>query len=240
MKKIFISCISLIAISITAYLIYQAVTIALADIIHYPVKNAIVKSNQTKPLSLEMLDSLRTKILYSIELRPNNGEYREYLGRLFYLKAVHHKDTVPLFLENMQLAYRSHRKASQLRPNWPYSWANMALIKSHLNQFDAGFIYSFNQAEKFGPWELSSNINIVQAGFNGWPFLSPKTQARVIKALERIHEQQPSKAKDLLSQYQLAEIICPLLNNKRLKGAWVCQKESVKHPLTTQNNDLYY
>jgi len=240
MRIIFKYCTSLIAISITAYLVYQATTIALADISHYPVKSAIAKSNQKNPLSLEMLDSLRTKILYSIELRPNNGEYREYLGRLYYLKAIHYQDTASLFLENMQLAYRSHRKASQLRPNWPYSWANMALIKSHLNQFDAGFIYSFNQAEKFGPWELSSNINIVQAGFNGWPLLSPKTQAQVIKALERIHEQQPYKAKDLLGRYQLAKTICSLLNNEKLKGAWVCQKESAKHPLTTQNNDLYY
>ena len=41
-------------------------------------------------------------------------------------------------------------------------------MKSHLRQFDVAFIYSFNQAEKFGAWEVSSNQALVQAGFNGW------------------------------------------------------------------------
>jgi hypothetical protein len=214
--------ITLIAVSITAYLAYQAAKIALADISHYPVKNAIAKSTTDNPLSLEKLENLETKTLHSIKLRPNNGEYREYLGRLYYLKAIQNQDSTKLFFDNIQLAYDSHRKASQLRPQWPYSWANMALMKSHLNQFDAGFIHSFNQAEKFGPWEISSNITIAQAGLNGWTHLNPAMQDKTVQAIERIHQQQPHQARFLLKNYDLTYVVCARTKDLKLAESKVC------------------
>jgi len=212
----------LIAIFITTYPAYQAATIVLADISHYPVKNAIAKSTTDHPLSFEQLESLETKTLYAIKLRPDNGEYREYLGRLYYLKAIQHTDSPHLFFDNIQLAYDTHRKASQLRPNWPYSWANMALMKSHLNQFDAGFMHSFNQAEKFGPWEISSNITIAQAGLNGWTYLNPAMQDKTVQAIERIHQQQPHQARFLLKNYDLTYFVCARTKDLKLAESKVC------------------
>jgi len=214
---------ALIVISTTVYLVYQAATIALADISHYPVKNAISKSTTDNPLSLEKLENLETKTLHSIKSRPNNGEYREYLGRLYYLKAIQNKDSTKLFFDNIQLAYDSHRKASQLRPHWPYSWANMALMKSHLNQFDAGFIHSFNQAEKFGPWEISSNLAIAQAGLNGWEHLSHSMQDKTVQAIERIYQQRPFQARELLAGYKLTDVFCARAKDPKLAESKVCR-----------------
>jgi len=213
----------LIAIFITTYLAFQAATIALADISHYPVKSAIAKSTTDQPISLERLESLETKILYSIKLRPDNGEYREYLGRLYYLKAIQHTDSAPIFFENIKLAYDTHRKASQLRPHWPYSWANMALMKSHLSQFDAGFIHSFNQAAKFGPWEISSNIALAQAGLNGWTNLNPTMQEKTVQAIARIYQQRPFQAKDMLKNYALTSVICEQTDDQKLAVSKICR-----------------
>ena len=215
--------VSLIVISLAAYLAYQAATIALADISHYPVKSAIAKSTTDDPLSIDKLENLETKTLHSIKLRPNNGEYREYLGRLYYLKAIQNKDSTKLFFNNIQLAYDSHRKASQLRPQWPYSWANMALMKSHLNQFDAGFIHSFNQAEKFGPWEISSNLAIAQAGLKGWEHLSHSMQDKTVQVIGRIHQQQPFEAKNILANYELTSVICARTIDPKLAESKVCR-----------------
>jgi len=210
-------------ILLSGYLAYQAAVIALADISHYPVKSAIAKASSTELPSIETLNSLEEKIQLSITLRPNNGEYREYLGRLHYLKAHHNLNAPELFHANITQAYNNHRKASQLRPHWPYSWANMALMKSHLNQFDVGFLHSFNQAEKYGPWEISSNIAISQAGLNGWEHLSDTMQKRTIKALERVYQQQKHKARTILSDYKMAAVICPRVEIAQLKSDRVCK-----------------
>ena len=213
---------SLVVIIICSIIIYQGAQIALADISHYPVKSAISKNTANTPLSLEELASLEEKIQYSIKLRPNNGEYREYLGRIYYLKAQHNYDDYPLFIKDIKLAFDSHRKASQLRPQWPYSWANMALMKSHLQQFDAGFIHSVNQAIKYGPWEISSNQAIVQAGFTGWGRLSRQMQIKITAALERIYLQQPHQAKTLLIEYKMAAELCPQLQTVKFLEDKIC------------------
>ena len=75
-------------------------------------------------------------------------------------------------MTNISKAYLAHKETIKLRPHWPYSWANLALIKSDLQQFDVEYLYAVNQAERYGPWEIASNKALVQAGFNGPPKLN--------------------------------------------------------------------
>ena len=210
-----------ILLSGLAYLIYLGTIIALADLSHYPVKNLI--DNQQNPIAAQDLASAQLKIQTSIQLRPNNAEYHEYLARLYYLMAMHNAADPRAYQEYLRLAYNTHRRASQLRPEWPYSWANMALMKSRMQQYDVTFLYSINQAIKYGPWEIASNQALVQAIFSNWSGLSADTQNKAVQALERIYQQQKPTARSLLQHYQLAAVVCPRIGIEDFQKDKVCK-----------------
>ncbi len=214
---------SLIAIMLSGltYLIYLGIKIALADLSHYPLKNLI--ENQQNNITEQAAASAELKILKSIQLRPNNAEYHEYLARLYYLRAINNSADTRAYQEYLKLAYNTHRKASQLRPEWPYSWANMALMKSRMQQFDVAFLYSINQAIKYGPWEIASNQAIVQAIFSNWNGLNQDSQNKAVQALERIYRQQKATARSLLQHYQLADVVCPRISLDDFQKDGVCK-----------------
>ena len=220
MQKVFKLGLFACLLSILSYLIYMAVIIALADISHYPVKNILAKKSES--ISEKAAQTAQQKISTSIKLRPGNAEYREYLGRIYYLRALNNQADPTKYRQYLDLAYQEHHRATQLRPQWPYSWANMALIKSRLQQYDVVFLYSVQQAIEYGPWEISSNQGLVQAIFSGWDHMSTQIQQRGINALERIYQQDRQAARTLLKHYQLSLEVCPKISNDKLRADKVC------------------
>lgn len=221
MIKVFRFSLICLFFTLLSYIVYVASTIALADLSHYPVKNLLAK-NPTS-ISETGAEKALQKILTSITLRPANAEYREYLGRLYYLRALSNQDSLTKYNQYLQLAYKAHHKASQLRPQWPYSWANMALMKAKLQQYDAAFLYSIRQAIKYGPWEIASNQALVQAVFSGWKQISTPVKQQAIEALERIYQQDKQAARVLLKHYQLTTDVCSKVRIEELKADKVCR-----------------
>ncbi|MCJ8341133.1 MAG: hypothetical protein MJK10_21940 [Pseudomonadales bacterium] len=220
----------LLIISLSAWVIYHAGRLAIADVIHYPVKSWIESVDANEPVSGAELDKAEDKILRSISFNPDNAEYQEYLGRIHYLRAIGNFHDGSLFQENIQKAYLAHKQAIKLRPKWPYSWANLALIKSHQQQLDVEYLYAVNQAVRFGPWEISSNEALVQAGFNGWLKLSKNSQQITIDALVRIYQQTPKAARKLLAHYSAQDTVCPLLTLEKFKKDKICSNNLIVTP----------
>ncbi|MEH6446832.1 MAG: hypothetical protein V7784_23295 [Oceanospirillaceae bacterium] len=212
--------------------IYSAYKISIADISHYPVKftiselqnQQVTNTQVNKTKTLVALNKAEAKVLTAIKHVPLNAEYYEYLGRIQYLKALANFEDANLFSEGINSAYLTHRTATQLRPEWPYSWANMALMKSHLKQFDVAYIYAINQATKFGSWEISSNQALVQSGFNGWSFITDDIKEKTVSALERVFKQRRANARLLLKEYKLQNEVCPLLENQSFKKDRICRE----------------
>jgi len=198
-------------IALCCWAIYHAAKMALADVVHYPVKNWIEDPNLNIPVAANELDKAQEKIDRAIEFNPNNAEYYEYQARIYYLRAISNHTDSKIFHQQIYNAYQSHKKALELRPQWPYSWANLALMKSQMQQLDVEFLYAVNQAVKYGPWEIASNESIVQAAFLHWNVLSETMQHKTVDALERIYQQTPNTARNLVNHYTLAGKICPKL-----------------------------
>ena len=216
--------VNVFVISLSAWVIYHAGRLAIADVIHYPVKSWIESVGVTQSISESDLDKAEDKILRSISFNPENAEYQEYLGRIHYLRAISNYQDGSLFQENILKAYLAHKQAIRLRPQWPYSWANLALMKSHLQQLDVEYLYAVNQAVRFGPWEISSNEALVQAGFNGWNKLTVNSRKITINALERIYQQEPKAARRLLEHFSKQTTVCPLLTVEKFSKDRVCKK----------------
>ena len=226
----------LLVISLSAWVIYHAGRLAIADIGHYPVKHWVERVDITKSISTFELDKAEDKILRSISFNPDNAEYQEYLGRIHYLRAIGSYQDRSLYRENIQKAYLAHKQAIKLRPQWPYSWANLALMKSHLQQLDVEYLYAVNQAVRYGPWEISSNEALVQAGFNGWHKLTKNSQQITIGALERVYQQTPRTARELLVHYFKQAAVCPQLILDRFKMDKVCRDVALVAPSETDSD----
>jgi len=214
---------ALVLISLCAWSIYHAGKLAIADVLHYPVKSWIETIDTSNSISPEEFDKVQVKILRSISFNPNNAEYQEYLGRIHYLRAVNNYQDTKLFRDNIQQAYLAHKQAIKLRPEWPYSWANLALMKSHLQQLDVEYLYAVNQAVRFGPWEISSNEALVQAGFNGWARLSQNSQKITVAALERVYQQSPQTTRQLIRHFGNEAHVCLLITLDKFKADKVCR-----------------
>ncbi|EPJ56267.1 MAG: hypothetical protein OFPI_00570 [Osedax symbiont Rs2] len=224
--------ITLLAITLCCWVTYHATRLAIADIIHYPVKNWIESVDITMPISEFELIQAEDKILKSIRFNPDNAEYWEYLGRIHYLRAISHYQDDSLFNKFILMAYHSHKKAISLRPQWPYSWANLALMKSHLQQLDVEYLYAVNQAVLYGPWEIASNEAIVQAGFNGWRKLNINSRNMTTEALERVYQQAPKAARALLAHYSRQATVCPMLVLDKFRQDKICKDIPLFTPST--------
>ncbi len=226
-KSIKLTVIGLLLI-LCSWMTYHAFKIALADISHYPVKHFLEKLKPTELPKISTLSKQLTKIQYSIDLRPKNAQYLEYLARLHYLMALQQqkiptKSYLLISEKNLRQALNAHVKATQLRPKWPYSWANIALVKSHLQEFDQQYTDAIDQAIATGSWEIASNNAISQAGFNGWDTLNDNFKLKTVRALERVYQQRKSTAIEIANYYQRANEICSLLLNEGFRKR-VCNK----------------
>ena len=227
MPNIFKKSLAITAPIALIWFMYQALNIALADIKHYPVKHWIKKIETGQAITKADIDMAIITIQSAIKKTPNNPEYREYLARLYFLSAidVYNKDNNNLkaFRADLVNAYIQHKTALKHRPQWPYSWANLALIKAHLQQYDNEFENAIINAEKFGPWEIASNQAIAMAGLTGWNSISADLQTKTVAAIERTYQQDKRIAKNLMTTYRLTSQICEKVTLIRLSQDKVCK-----------------
>lgn len=175
-------------ISLLLYFSYLAVGIGIADLYAYSPRQKIEfwKNQQIPPSASELQEAL-TGIRSAIHWSSGNGEYHDIEGLLLYYQALnqHAQQNIAGFTELTQTALSSFRTASDLRPHWPYSHANIALMKSALNQYDNEFLHAISNATTFGPWENAVNVTVATAGFAGWHKLDTQTRQLVLENTER-------------------------------------------------------
>ena len=204
---------------------------AMADMYTYPVRYAVERwQSQEEVVTLAALDKATDKIDTALSWSSNNAEYHELKARLLLYRALLVKEKIKdrlkeqpnenskelselseLFADfeaNIRQALFLHESAIQFRPHWPYSWANKSLMKAHLGEFDQEFLVAIEHAAQYGPWELSANLTVLEAGLMGWRQLKPASRVMVIAAAERAAEHRFKMVRVLLDRYALRYPVC--------------------------------
>lgn len=114
----------------------------------------------------------------------DNPEYIELKARVLYYRALG-RGFDKNGLADVVQAKELHLKAIQLRPNWPYSWANLVLMKSYLKEFDDSYNRALSNAVRFGPWEQSLHLTLSHAAALSWSSLSIPQKHVFAKNIER-------------------------------------------------------
>ena len=183
----------------------------MGDISAYQVRYAIEAWEDKGDLPpAEELTAALTSIDTALSWEARNGEYLEIKARLLYYQALNSIMQDPtsypktLFEEAVSL----HRAALEVRPQWPYSWANLALMKAFANQYDDEFNLALYNANQYGPWEFPVQLTVTQAGVMNWDGLGLVQKAIVAANAQRGLVYQFKETAEILDTYQRRIDVC--------------------------------
>ena len=113
-------------------------------------------------------------MLRANELDPGHPTYLHRLGRLSHL------------LMGLELAQRDewarrakgyYRESLIVRPAWPITWANLALVKADQLEFDAEMNLALTNAMSLGPWEPGVLVMMANMATTRGQFLTSDMRA---------------------------------------------------------------
>ncbi len=197
-------------------IIYFAVCWGMADIKAYPVRYALERWENKGEVDPEELTAMAAAIESALSWQPHNPEYIELQARIKLHQAIMIEEGIA-FKKAVREILALHNIAIELRPQWPYSWANKALMKAYLEEFDTEYLEAMQQSEHFGPWELSVNLTVLQAGLIGWFSLTPDDKLVVVRAADRATEHNWRSARNLLDLYQRRYSVCAFMQRTEMQ-----------------------
>ena len=158
----------------------------IADLSAHPARAKLEVWGQDQRLPQpQEIEALLGRVETALRWVPGSSAYLELKGRLYYYRAMAENDR-PVHTRAYLIASKhAYTRASEQRPQWPYNWASIVLIKAHLGELDATFDEALDRALSFGPWEGGVHIALTQAGLMRWSELSERQRVRVGEALSR-------------------------------------------------------
>ena len=121
------------------------------------------------------------------------------------------------------------RQALSQRPTSPFLWANLALAKLYLDEFDAEFNAALRHADELGPWEPIVQQVVVFAGLAAWQQLEPGVQQALVRTLERGALRNAEKMIQIVKSYRRFDLICDISQYNSIVGR-ECAKKPLKFP----------
>jgi hypothetical protein len=156
------------------------------------------------------------------DLDSRNPTTAEETGRLHELRARSKRASAQPSQAELRLALEQFRLSLWLRPGSPYSWANLAYVKSLLGQRDEEFVAALRAAVEFGPWEPEVQIQVAEIGFRDWERLPPGARAHVRSAVAKGLKRQDETLFSLALAHGRLDVICTISGVARAKRALLC------------------
>lgn len=177
--------------------IHAAAVRGLADVHYTHARIVLSGATQAKRLpEAGKLAEARASLREALQFEPSNPLFVEQLARTEEMKAA------------FSPSLADWREAARMRPGSPYAWASIALLKLRLGQMDAEFYGALERAAQFGPWELSVQIAIADAGLAAWRRLAPPARALVIADLERALLRQAPEVRRIAVAHGTLPAVC--------------------------------
>ena len=190
---------------------YTAFTWGMGDLYGYNVRYATAQWQKRSELpSADEVSAVLSDVDSALGWESGNPEYLELKARVLYYRALI-TNMSDDGLADIAAAKALHLQAIQLRPRWPYSWANLVLMKSYLNEFDEEYQEALSNAVRFGPWEQSVHLTLSHAAALSWASLT-KEQKRVYAGnIERGIIRNMGSIRSTIDAYQKRSPICAYL-----------------------------
>lgn len=191
--------------------IYQAFRVAMADFIGYKAGYALngwekARKAPTPDQAAKALDDITAALAWT----PDNPQLLERKA-LILMNSAAGSVTLGEFRAATEEGITLYRQAVQLRPRWPHTWANLALLKAYRQEFDAEFADAVVRAVQYGPWEPSIHRVITEVGMMGWPALTQDTRTHIADNVYRGLRFMAKPVMESVKRHQRVDVVCALL-----------------------------
>ena len=188
-----------------------------AGIYYYQAKAYMGSWDYSSPLPYGEWKTARKALDKALALGPSQAIYHQDLSKLLFAKSVGTAPDPDLSINLEKQALEHIRQAINLRPSWPYAWAQLALIKHHSSGMDAEAAEALNKAMTLGPWEPTVQLIVAEIGLASWADLTPGLQAKLIDTIAGTAPAESAAILQLVKKFKLLDIMC---NNNNLKIKW--------------------
>jgi len=190
---------------------------ALSDFYYQRVKTSYSAVDFSSLRYARELSHFIDEIDKSLSLRPTAANSLDLKADLLYQSWWLSPDG-QYFQDSKQLqaAAALHNDALQIRKNWVFSIARLALIYSHQAELDEQFDYWFTKSHKLGLYETAIAKSLMQLGLNNWDRLNLKQQSITLDFVASSIEKKSNSAKAmelLLNRYDRLSEVCKRLPN---------------------------
>jgi len=142
----------------------------------------ILTSWRTEPLTDESWQAAHDALAAALSLDPTHPTYHHRMGRLYHLRMR----MDPLHRQKWgDLAKQDFHASLDVRPYWPLTWANLALVKRDLAEFDGEMMQALVNAAKYGPWEPGVHEMLAEIGLPYLPLYSGQAKAAIVGSITR-------------------------------------------------------
>ena len=156
------------------------------------------------------------------ELDPGQPNYLEDIARLDELRAQPLEPGDAAAQGYLREALGFQRQAARLRPGSPYTWANVAVLKSRLAETDRELEAALRNAALLGPWEPEVQITLADIGFRHWNSLTPETQSALRANAARALRWQNARMFELARRAGRLDVLCAVPGVARFPLARAC------------------
>ncbi|UTW10618.1 hypothetical protein [Marinobacterium rhizophilum] len=131
-----------------------------------------------------------------------DGDHYDRLGRIHEWQHAFAYFGDPAARASREAARDAYRVAVQARPDWPYTWVQLAYVKLRLQEFDAEFDTALARGFELGPWRIDANRWLAEIGLLAWPQLNSAQQAQTLESIRRTVAYSNAEARRLLTLAQ--------------------------------------
>lgn len=196
----------------------------LADVENKKVRVSINRwENDIDSFSTDDWDKTFSYAKAALEKDPHNPELLSLMGNVYEWNSFQADNEIQNN-QNGKLALDYYRKAVQLRPQWPYTWSGIALLKYKMSEFDQEFQLALNNATELGPWEPKVQEIIAEVGLTSWDELEHTQRITIVENIRRGVTMQPRVMLDILKKYGQLRLVC-YENNKPVVVEQYCEKQ---------------
>jgi hypothetical protein len=110
------------------------------------------------------------------------------------------------------------RQALLQRPTSPFLWANLALAKLYLDEFDDEFMAALRHADELGPWEPTVQQTVLFAGLAAWQDLDAGLRQDLARAIERGAKRNTRRMFDIVNSYTRFDLVCAIEQYRLIAG----------------------
>jgi len=201
---------------ILLWLIYLAASWGFADFLAGKVHHTMQQWETQEELTTEAWQSTHATLARARYFDTHHPSLSEATGQSYYLLSNSNTITPAEKLMALQQALDYYLKAAKQKTASSYTWANIAIVKARLGQYDAQLLEALEYATLLGPWEPFVQRAVVDVGLAAW-YRFPKEKRKkgrqiVFEAIERGMQKPTNKQAGLMGQlikrHQREWVIC--------------------------------